>query len=87
MAAQVIGVGTRSRVYAALIALALMFAVAVVVAQAHSIWPATTVRKVKPAMQYSISLKEMQAISTVRHLPKGCRVKYGCQDGTASRHP
>jgi hypothetical protein len=87
MATQVVGGGRRSRVNAALIALTLMIAIAVVVAQAHSIWPATTAPQVKPAVRYSISLKEMQAMSTRHRLPKGCRIKYGCQDATTSRHP
>ena len=85
MATQVVGVGRRSRVYAALIALVLTFAVAVMVAQARSIWSGTTVPQATPPVTHSISLKELRAMATVHHLPKGCRIKYGCEAGTSSR--
>ena len=49
MATQVIGVGRRSQVYAALVALALTLAVFVVVAQASSVLWTRTVPQVRPA--------------------------------------
>jgi hypothetical protein len=88
MAAQVTGVGRRSRVHAALVALALMLAVFVVVSQASSVWSTRTVPQVRPApVQVPTSPKELRALSRFVHLPNGCRIKYGCQGGTTSGHP
>ena len=88
MATQVIGVGRRSQVYAALVALALTLAVFVVVAQASSVWSTRTVPQVRPApAQVSLSAKELRALSKGVHLPNGCRIKYGCLGGATSGHP
>ena len=79
MATQVIGAGRRSRVFAALVALALTLAVFVVLAQARSVWSTRTVPQVRPApVQVSFSAKELQTLSKGVHLPQGCRIKYGC---------
>jgi hypothetical protein len=88
MTTQVIGVGRRSRVHAALVVLALTLAVVVVVAQASSVWSTRPVPPARPApAPYSLSARELQPPSKGVHLPNGCRVKYGCQGGTTSGRP
>ena len=88
MATEAMAIGRRSRVWAVLIALALTLAVVVVVAQATSIWSTKTVPQVRPApVQYSLSPKELKALSLGPNLPKGCRIKYGCADGATLGQP
>lgn len=86
MATQVEGIARRSRVYAALIALAVTLAVIVVITQASSVWSTRTVPPAQPAaVQASLSAKDLQRISQQStHLRNGCRIKYGCNGGTAS---
>src|SRR5206468_12967265 len=87
MATQVIEAGRRSRVGVVLIAMALVFAIAVVVAQASSIWSTGGVSTVQPGpVQYSLSAKEMKQLSSGISLPPpGCRVKFGCSHSTTTQ--
>ena len=81
MATQVIGAVRRSRIGVTLIAVALTLAVAVLVAQASSIWSSETGSHGQPVMQVP------QGFAKVGHIRPGCRVKYGCQGGTTSGRP
>ena len=83
MATQVIGAVRRSRRGVALIVIALAFAVAVLVAQASSIWSSETGSHGRP-VQVSLSPR---VSGTFAHIPPGCRPKYGCWDATTSGRP
>jgi hypothetical protein len=86
MATQVIGADRqrRSRLGVILIAVALTIAVAVLAAQASSIWSTKSVSTVQPKpVSYSLSPKVLQQLSKRTVLPAGCRIKYGCH-GTES---
>jgi hypothetical protein len=74
MATQVIGVGRRSRVYAALVAVALTLAVFVVVGQASSIWSA---RNISPAQPAYVAPAKITGVNG-SHISHSCRPKYGC---------
>ena len=85
MATQVIGAVRRSRRGVALIVVALAFAVAVLVAQASSIWSTETGPHGRSVTQVSLSPQDS---GKVGHLFRpGCRPKYGCQDGPTSGRP
>ena len=84
MATQVIGAVRRSRRGVALIVVALAFAVAVLVAQASSIWSSETGSHGRPVMQVSLSPR---VSGTFAHLPPGCRPKYGCWDAATPGRP
>jgi hypothetical protein len=83
MATQVFGGVRRSRRGVALIGVALAFAVAVLVAQASSIWSSETGSHGRPA-QMSLSPRISGRFA---HIPPSCRPKYGCWDGTTSERP
>lgn len=93
MATQVIGAVRRSRRGIALMAVALAFAVAVLVAQASSIWSSDTGSHGQSVMQVSVTpphytnADSNQEFTKVGHIPSGCRPKYGCLDETTSGHP
>jgi hypothetical protein len=77
MSTQVIGTVRRSRIIAALLALALALAVVAVATQASSIWSSRIGTGLQPAMQVApagnLNVREV-------HLPRGChRPKYGCE--------
>jgi hypothetical protein len=85
MATQVIGAVRRSRRGVALIVVALAFAVAVLVAQASSIWSSETGSHGPPVMQVAV---DPQDTGKVGHLFRpGCRPKYGCSGETTSGRP
>lgn len=86
MATQLEGIARRSRVYAALVALALAVAIIVVITQASSVWSTRTVLPRQPAsVQASLNAKELRRLSQQSsHLPDGCRIKYGCSAKTTS---
>lgn len=84
MATQVIGAVRRSRKGVILIAVALTFAIAVLVAQASSIWSSETGSHIQPVTQVSLSPR---SFADVGHIPAGCRPKYGCQGGTTAGRP
>ena len=80
MATQVIGASRRSRMSAALVALALAFAVFVLANEASSALSTGTGPRVQPPpVHFSLSAKELKDLSIGATLPVGCRVKYGCQ--------
>ena len=81
MATQVIGAVRRSRIGVTLIAVALTLAVAVLVAQASSIWSSETGSHGRSVTQVSLS---PQDFAKVGHIAPGCRPKYGCQGGATS---
>src|SRR5512143_2214440 len=87
MATQLEGIARRSRVYAALVALALAVAIIVVITQASSVWSTRTVPPGRPAsVQASLSAKELRRLSQQSsHLPDGCRIKYGRSAQPTSR--
>ena len=90
MATQVIGAVRRSRIGVTLLAVALTLAVAVVVAQASSIWSNGTVAPVRPApVEVSWSAHQLKQLSAGTSLPRGCRIKYGCTlaSGTTGGQP
>jgi hypothetical protein len=68
----------------ALIVVALAFAVAVLVAQASSIWSSGTASHGQSVMQVSVSPHDF---AKVGHIPAGCRPKYGCSGATDSARP
>jgi hypothetical protein len=84
MATQVIGAVRRSRIGVTLIAVALTLALALVVAQASSIWSSDT--GTRGASLTHVSLRPLTP-AKVTHIPPGCRPKIGCQDDTASGRP
>ena len=88
MATQLEGTARRSRVYAALIALALALAITAVITQASSVWSTRTVPPAHPAaVEASLSAKVLRRLSQQStHLPDGCRIKYGCSAGATSGH-
>jgi hypothetical protein len=80
MATQVISASRRSRMGAALVALALAFAVFVLANEARSTLSTGTAPRVQPPpVHVSLSAKELRDLSIGATLPVGCRVKYGCQ--------
>ncbi len=91
MATQVIGSVRRSRIGVILIAVALAFVIAVLVAQASSIWSKGSVSPVRPGpVQLSLSAKDMEDLrdlSAGAHLPSDCRVKFGCEGGATQGLP
>ena len=79
MTTQVIGTARRSRMGAALVALAFAFAVFVLANEASSALSTGTGPRVQPpAVHVSLSAKELKDLSMGATLPGGCRVKYGC---------
>jgi hypothetical protein len=84
MATQVIGRARRTHRGAVLIAVALTFAVAVLLAQATSIWSSESGSHSQPVTQVSLS---PQHYANVGHVPQGCRPKYGCPGGSALEGP
>jgi hypothetical protein len=78
MSIQVTGAGRRSRLSAALVALALAVAVLLLAIQARSIWSTKTGSQIQrvPANVAPIANTDLGKFS---HMPKGCRVKVGCQ--------
>ena len=91
MATQVIGSVRRSRMGVALIAVALAFVIAVLVAQASSIWTRGSVSPVRSGpVHVSLSakdLKDLRDLSAGAHLPGDCRVKFGCEAGATHGLP
>jgi len=80
MATQVITAARRSRMGAALVALALALAVFLLANEASSTLSTETGRQVlPPPVHVSLSAKELKDLSIGASLPVGCRVKYGCQ--------
>jgi hypothetical protein len=80
MATQVVGTVRRSRIGAAIVALAFAFAVFVLANEASSALSTGTGARVQaPPVQVSLSATEMKDLSGGATLPVGCRVKYGCQ--------
>jgi hypothetical protein len=80
MATQVISAARRSRMSAALGALALAFAVFVLANEASStLWTGTGPQVQPLPVHVSLSAKELKDLSKGSSLPVGCRVKYGCQ--------
>ena len=80
MSTRVIGAGRRARIWAALVALALMLAVLVVAIQASSIWSAKTGSQVRPVPAH-IAPSVNSDLRTRSHGSIGCRrPKWGCQD-------
>jgi hypothetical protein len=80
MATQVINASRRSRMSAALVALAFAFAAFVLANEASSTLRTGTGQQVQPPpVQVSLNAKEMKDLSKGATLPVGCRVKYGCQ--------
>jgi hypothetical protein len=84
MATQVIGRARHMHRGAALIAVALTFAIAVLLIQATSIWSSGNGTPNLPAAQVSLSPR---SFANVGHVPEGCRPKYGCPGGSTSGHP
>ncbi len=84
MATQVIGRARRTHKGAVLIAVALTFAVAVLLAQATSIWSSETGSHSQPVTHVSFT---PQHFANLGHIPPGCRPKYGCQGGATSGRP
>jgi hypothetical protein len=82
MATQVIGAVRRSRRGVILIAVALAFAIAVLVAQASSIWSSESGSNGQSVRQVSLSSRDLTRIG---HVPPGCRPKYGCPDAISGR--
>jgi acyl-CoA reductase-like NAD-dependent aldehyde dehydrogenase len=80
MTTQVMGTVRRSRMGAALVALAFAFAVFVLANEASSALSTGTGQQVQPPpVHVSLSAKELKDLSISATLPAGCRVKYGCQ--------
>jgi hypothetical protein len=80
MTTQVIGTVRRSRLGAALVALAFAFAVFVLANEASSALSTGTGPRIQPPpVHVSLSAKELKDLSIGATLPAGCRVKYGCQ--------
>jgi hypothetical protein len=84
MATQVIGAVRRSRRSVILVGVALAFAIAVLVAQASSIWSSENGSSGRSVRQVSLSTRDL---TRAGHLPAGCRPKYGCTGGTNSERP
>ena len=78
MATQEISASRRSRMGAALVALAFAFAVFVLANEASSALSTGTVPRVQaPPFHVSLSPKEMKDLSRGATLPVGCRIRYG----------
>jgi uncharacterized iron-regulated membrane protein len=75
MSNAVISAGRRFRMGATLVALALALGVLVLATQARSIWSARTGPEARPTQ---IAPGVDSGPSEARHLPDGCRVKFGC---------
>jgi hypothetical protein len=71
MSTQVLGRSKRSRVIAAVIALAFTLTVFLLATEASSIRSTTIVPPAKPATAAPVRI-------TLSHMPPGCRPKYGC---------
>jgi hypothetical protein len=84
MATQGIGAIRRTHRGVVLIAVALTFAVALLLAQATSIWSSQTGSHNQPVVQVSMSPQEL---AKAGHIPPGCRPKYGCKSGSTSGRP
>jgi hypothetical protein len=82
MATQGIGVIRRTHRGVVLIAVALTFAVALLLAQATSIWSSQIGSHNQPVVEVSMNPQEL---ANAGHIPLGCRPKYGCTSG--SRRP
>jgi hypothetical protein len=79
MSTQVTGAWRRSRLIAALVALALTVAVLVVAIQASSIWSTKASSQVRPVPAH-IAPSANPDLRTSSHISIGCRrPKYGCQ--------
>jgi hypothetical protein len=91
MATQVIGSVRRSRIGVILIAVALTFAVAMLVTQASSIWSEGSASPVRPGpVHVSLSakdLRDLRDLSAGAHVPDDCRVKFGCEGGRTQGRP
>jgi len=80
MSTQTIGTGRRPQMLAAVVALALAFAVLVIAGQASSIWSSRTAPTHPAALFVPVGTTPVQ----VSHMPAGCRPKVGC-DHTGSK--
>jgi hypothetical protein len=82
MATQGIGTIRRTHRGVVLIAVALTFVVALLLAQATSIWSSPTGSRNQPVVQVSMNPQEL---AKAGHMPPGCRPKYGCSGSTSGR--
>ena len=84
MATQGIGTVRRTHRGVVIIAVAFTFAVVVLLTQATSIWSSQTGSHGQPVVQVSVNPQDLAA---ARHIPPGCRPKYGCTGGSTSERP
>jgi len=80
MSTQVLGGPERSRVTAALVALALALALVLLAAQATSIWSSRGGEQLRPVPVQVATVTGTHFVSGDQ-IPAGCWVKYGCNRG------